>query len=150
MPQWKKKNGCLEKCGDVPNPSHLRLIEVILQFWVVQLLLIYLKNTQRKKASHGEQVGFQNTTASFISELWDLGALSQMYLKTWFLFATYQLSYSSLLHRRSGKGTDRKWHVEPWLWLPSRISVMKMFLSKPWITLFQIWKGPPHPFKVFS
>lgn len=150
MPQWKKKNRCLGKCGDVPNPSHLRLIGVILQFWVVQLLLIYLKNTERKKASHGEQVGFQHTTASIISELWDLGAFSQMYLKTWFLFAAYQLSYSSLLHRRDGKGTDRKWHAEPWLWLPSRISVMKMFLSKPWITLFQIWKGPPHPFKVFS
>lgn len=49
MPQWKTKHRCLGKCGDAPNPSHLRLIEIIPQFWGVQLFLIYRQNSKGRR-----------------------------------------------------------------------------------------------------
>lgn len=145
MPQWKTKHRCLGKCGDAPNPFHLRLIEVIPQFWGVQLFLIYRQNSKERR--HPPKSRFvsriQLHPSSHRSGILEL-------LANWIWrpdFCLQQSSYHTVAccTEETAKWTDRKWHVEPWLWLPSRISVMKVFLSKPWVTLFQIWKGPPDP-----
>lgn len=143
MPQWKTKHRCLGKCGDAPNSSHLRLIEIIPQFWRGAAVPYLSAEFQRKKASPKSRFVSKIHPSSHRSGNLEL-------LANWIWrpdFCLQQSSYHTVAccTEEAAKWTDRKWHVEPWLWLPSRISVMKMFLSEPWVTLFQIWKGPPDP-----